>query len=263
MCEVLQDLEAMSQRLSALKQSRVQTATASNDQRTQALRETDSTAQLRAEFVPPTAKIRPEERARCVSEGSDHDPVATADVVEVLGELEHMESVLTDEKESKARIIDVYEDQLREKSLAHARDVAMLEQMLQAANAERARLMAKAAKLQPSEGKKFRANKDEAASPSSTRSNASEELDSTAGTVSSVASRGPIVPRLVSGKDLDSTLTSESTRSDASGHTRSRSTDEELGLPQQKVLSGASSDCAETGSTTSDRPHLEQHMLEL
>lgn len=244
MADVLQELEAMSSRLSRLQQTRALTATANDDQRAQALREKAINVQRQAQAAPSATKIGPEERARCSSEGggSDQDPVATADVVEVLDELEHMESVLTSEKESKAQIVDMYEEQLREKSEAHARDVAMLEQMLQSAQLERQRLMAKAAKLQPSKKREVKAAK--APSPTSTSSTASlVELDST---VSSTMSQGPIVPSLGKGADLDSTQTSTAS---------SRS--------EQKVLSGTSSECAETGSTSSDRPHMEQHMLDV
>lgn len=57
-------------------------------------------------------------------------PVARSDVVQVMRELEHMEGLLADERVGKTQLIQSYEAQLKAKNDSHARDVAILEEML-------------------------------------------------------------------------------------------------------------------------------------
>lgn len=115
----------------------------------------------------------PADKEDAASEAGEEGPcsVPRSDVVQVMKELEHMEGVLADERFSKAQLIQAYEVQLKAKTDSHARDVAILEEMLGQALGESKLLAAQIAEWEAQ--KQRRRTSRQMGNPASTNSTTS------------------------------------------------------------------------------------------
>lgn len=94
-----------------------------------------------------------------------------SDVVQIMRELEHMEGVLADERFNKTQLMESYEAQLKAKNDSHARDVAILEEMLGQALGESKVLAAQIAEWEAQ--KQHRRASRQLGNPASTNSTSS------------------------------------------------------------------------------------------